>query len=445
MEGFSDEDYEKPFFRNHSHVGKKEPFVLSPAGETPVVQIPATINRYLRDYQREGVQFLYRQYEAGMGAILGDDMGLGKTVQVISFLSAVLGRTGTREDITNFKKKRQDSPDDHEEKQQVFLIVSPASVLYNWLDELETWGHFRVGKYHGDPSLRDEVLTRAEAGRLDIVITTYETLRRNLNEVNSVRFDWSAVIVDECHKIKEKKAKITEAMGQLRVRRRVGLTGTILQNNLMEMWCVLNWANPGCLGDDKDFRAKFVQPIEEGQKMNSTKRQLAEARRKAKMLSNLRKKWFIRRTKKIIADQLPTKEEQVVFCKLSDFQQTCYQSVLESEDVQLVLHQNDPCDCNSGLRQRECCHETNKEGELVKQLMFSYLSVLLKVSNHVALLLPEMQGSKKALKRTQRVCDVVFSKHPHFVRLAREAAFRTLSDPKYCGKMQVCISGKKMF
>ncbi|XP_078575534.1 uncharacterized protein LOC144861483 isoform X2 [Branchiostoma floridae x Branchiostoma japonicum] len=434
IEGFSDEDYEKPFFRNHSHVGEKEPFLLSPAGKTPVVQIPATINRYLRDYQREGVQFLYRQYERGMGAILGDDMGLGKTVQVISFLSAVLGRTGTREDIINFKKKKQSPPD---KDQQVFLIVSPASVLYNWLDELDTWGHFRVGKYHGDPSLRDEVLTRAEKGRLDIVITTYETLRRNLNEMNSVRFEWSAVIVDECHKIKEKKAKITEAMGQLRVRRRVGLTGTILQNNLMEMWCVLNWANPGCLGDDKDFRVKFVKPIEEGQKMNSTKRQLAEARRKAKVLSNLRKKWFIRRTKKIIADQLPTKDEQVVFCKLSGFQQTCYQSVLDSEDVQLVLHQNDPCDCNSGLKRRECCYETNVDGESVKELMFSYLSVLLKVSNHVALLLPEMQGSKKALKRTQRVCDVVFKKHPHFVKLAREAAFRTLSDPKYCGKMQV--------
>eukprot|EP00058_Branchiostoma_floridae_P015028 XP_002600516.1 hypothetical protein BRAFLDRAFT_205490 [Branchiostoma floridae] len=399
----------------------------------PSAQIPATINRYLRDYQREGVQFLYRQFERGMGAILGDDMGLGKTVQVISFLSAVLGRTGTREDIINFKKK-QIPPD---KDQHVFLIVSPASVLYNWLDELETWGHFRVGKYHGDPSLRDEVLTRAEQGRLDVVITTYETLRRNLNEMNSVRFEWSAVIVDECHKIKEKKAKITEAMGRLRVRRRVGLTGTILQNNLMEMWCVLNWANPGCLGDDKDFRVKFVKPIEEGQKMNSTKRQLAEARRKAKVLSNLRKKWFIRRTKKIIADQLPTKDEQVVFCKLSSFQQTCYQSVLESEDVQLVLHQNDPCDCNSGLKQRDCCYETNAEGESVKELMFSYLSVLLKVSNHVALLLPEMQGSKKALKRTQRVCDVVFKKHPHFVKLAREAAFRTLSDPKYCGKMQV--------
>ncbi|XP_066299011.1 DNA excision repair protein ERCC-6-like 2 [Branchiostoma lanceolatum] len=434
IEGFSDEDYEKPFFRNHSHVGKKEPFLLSAAGKTPVVQIPATINRYLRDYQRDGVQFLYRQYEREMGAILGDDMGLGKTVQVISFLSAVLGRTGTREDIINFKKRKHAPPDD---EKKVFLIVSPASVLYNWLDELETWGHFRVGKYHGDPGLRDEVLTRAEQGRLDVVITTYETLRRNLTEMNSVRFSWSAVIVDECHKIKEKKAKITKAMGQLRVRRRVGLTGTILQNNLMEMWCVLNWANPGCLGDDKDFRVKFMKPIEEGQKMNSTKRQLAEARRKAKMLSNLRKKWFIRRTKKIIADQLPTKDEQVVFCKLSDFQQTCYQSVLGSEDVQLVLHQNDPCDCNSGLKRRECCYKTNADGEKVKELMFSYLSVLLKVSNHVALLLPEMQGSKKALKRTQRVCDVVFRKHPHFVRLAREAAFRTLSDPKYCGKMQV--------
>lgn len=94
---FDDEDLEKPYFPDRKFPSSAVPFQLSENGDS----IPYTINRYLRDYQREGAQFLYGHFIQGRGCILGDDMGLGKTVQVISFLAAVLGKKGTREDIEN--------------------------------------------------------------------------------------------------------------------------------------------------------------------------------------------------------------------------------------------------------------------------------------------------------------------------------------------------------
>ncbi|CAB4015028.1 DNA excision repair ERCC-6-like 2 [Paramuricea clavata] len=98
VDGFTDEDLEKPNF-SRKQSSEKVPFILSDVGNPPVVQVPSTINQYLREYQKEGIAFLYRQYSSGKGAILADDMGLGKTVQVIGFISAVLGKTGTKLDI----------------------------------------------------------------------------------------------------------------------------------------------------------------------------------------------------------------------------------------------------------------------------------------------------------------------------------------------------------
>lgn len=176
-------------------------------------KVPYTINRYLRDYQREGIKFMYNNYIQARGCILGDDMGLGKTVQVIGFLAAILHKKGTWEDIESNRPSflQSQACDKQSNPNQVFLIVAPLSVLYNWKDELETWGHFQVVVVHG--LKKEEELNRIKKGRIEIALTTYETLRICLDLFNDI--DWSAVIVDEAHKIKNPNSMITQAMKEL--------------------------------------------------------------------------------------------------------------------------------------------------------------------------------------------------------------------------------------
>ncbi|XP_029473508.1 DNA excision repair protein ERCC-6-like 2 isoform X3 [Rhinatrema bivittatum] len=429
---FDDEDLEKPFFRNRSSLGPAAAFQLSEDGDC----VPYTINRYLRDYQREGVQFLYGHYGQGRGCILGDDMGLGKTIQVIAFVSAVLRKKGTREDIENNmpefllrSMKRQSSV----ASKKMFLIVTPLSVLFNWKDELDTWGYFRVAVLHGNK--RDTELSRVKQGKCEVSLTTYETLRLCLDEFNSI--EWSAVIVDEAHRIKNPKAQVTQIMKSLKCKVRIGLTGTILQNNMEELWCVMDWAVPACLGSRTLFKKKFSDPVEYGQRHTATKRELATGRKAMQSLARKMSSLFLRRTKSLISNQLPKKEDRIVYCSLTDFQMAVYQTVLDTEDVSLVLRAREPCCCNSGRKRKNCCYKTNKYGDPVRTLYFSYLTILRKVANHAALLQTNSSTSKKQEVHIERVCNQVFSKFPDFVQQSKDAAFETISDPKYSGKMKV--------
>uniref|UniRef100_A0A8D0L3E3 DNA excision repair protein ERCC-6-like 2 n=1 Tax=Sphenodon punctatus TaxID=8508 RepID=A0A8D0L3E3_SPHPU len=414
---FDDEDLEKPYFPHRRLPSLAVAFELSEDGHC----IPYTINRYLRDYQREGVQFLYGHYSRKRGCILGDDMGLGKTIQVISFVAAVLDKKGTREDIENnmpefllraVKKEATSIP------KKIFLIVAPLSVLYNWKDELDAWGYFRVTILHG--SRKDSELSRIKQGKCEVSLTTYETVRLCLDEFNSI--EWSAVIVDEAHRIKNPKAQITQTMKALKCSVHIGLTGTILQNNMKELWCVMDWAVPGLLGSKTRFRKEFSDAVEHGQRHTATKRQLATGRKAMQKLARKMSGWFLRRTKAVISDQLPKKEDRMVYCSLTEFQKAVYQSVLETEDVSLVLRAREPCSCSSGRKRKN-------------SLYFSYLTILRKVANHAALL--QTDTSKQQEAHIKRVCNQVFSKFPDFVQLNKDAAFETISDPKYSGKMKV--------
>ncbi|KAL7392137.1 hypothetical protein ABVT39_019953 [Epinephelus coioides] len=399
-------------------------------------RVPYTINRYLRDYQREGIRFIYNNYIRSRGCILGDDMGLGKTVQVIGFLAAVLNKTGTWEDIQNNRPQflqSQMTSSKQSKPNKVFLIVAPLSVLYNWKEELDTWGHFQCVVVHG--LKKEEELARIRKGRIEIALTTYETLRLCLDQFNNI--DWSAVIVDEAHKIKNPNSQITQAMKNLTCKIRVGLTGTILQNNLEELWCVMDWAIPGCLGNIGHFKNKFSDPIEHGQKHSATKRALATGRKTVRALVRKISHLFLRRTKALIREQLPKKDDRVVYCTLTDFQRSVYQTVLDSDDVMLLLRSSEKCDCQSGKTRGSCCYQRNSKGAKIKTLYFSYMTILRKVANHVALLQSTAGTSKMQERYVAAICAEVFQKFPDFMQRCKDEAFEALSDPMYSGKMKV--------
>ncbi|XP_066567316.1 DNA excision repair protein ERCC-6-like 2 [Amia ocellicauda] len=429
---FDDRNLEKPLFHNRKSPGAEVSYKLSGNGES----IPYTINRYLRDYQQQGVKFIYSHYIQGRGCVLGDDMGLGKTIQVISFLAAVLHKKGTRDDIErnvpDFLLSQKPKSAVNKVK-KIFLIVAPLSVLYNWKEELDTWGHFRCTILHG--TKKEEEFARVKREKCEIALTTYETLRLSLDDFNSI--PWSAVIVDEAHKIKNPNSQITQAMKGLKCKVRVGLTGTILQNNMEELWCVMDWAIPGCLGSLKHFTTKFADPIEQGQKHSATKRSLALGRKAGMSLGKKISHWFLRRTKSLISDQLPKKDDRVVYCALTEFQQAVYQAVLDSEDVTLLLRSREKCSCGSGRQRKRCCFKTNSKGLAMQDLYFSYLTILRKVANHVALLQSKGNTSKQQEDYVNDICEKVFKRFPDFIQQSKQAAFETISDPKYSGKMKV--------
>ncbi|ESP05258.1 hypothetical protein LOTGIDRAFT_103296, partial [Lottia gigantea] len=435
---FTDDDMEKPKFSFPSP-GAKVPFILSHNGDEQNI-VPASINQYLRDYQRDGIRFLYNHYQLKQGAILGDDMGLGKTVQVIGFLAAILNKKGNNDDIMkqklSFIKKVCMSDTNYNEPERStspFLIIGPGSVIYNWLDELDTWGYFTTSKYHGTD--KEYSLTEVKKGKLEIVITSFETFRDNLNDICSV--DWQAVIVDEVHRIKDVKSLTTQALRKIPTQLRYGLTGTALQNNMVELWSILDWAQPGILGSVYEFTEEFVRPIEKGQRNDVTKRELAEARKKKEKFREIRKKIMLRRMKALIADQLPEKDDNVVFCKLSHLQTSVYKAILNHPDLLLVLKMEDPCSCGSDKSRAKCCFKINRDGINIQSIRFSFMHLLMKVANHVALLIPREGTSYLQKTRSNEICEIALKDHQEFINLTKDATFRTLSDPRYCGKMKV--------
>jgi SNF2 family DNA or RNA helicase len=377
-----DESEERPILSSHIKTQRpKKDIVLRESGAI----IPAPIAQWLREYQVEGVQFLHERFVKQTGAILGDDMGLGKTIQVIAFLTAAFGKTGTQRDAKCMRKIRRYG--DGRWYPRV-MIVCPGTLMRNWEDELEKWGWWQVYKFHGNPADRRGVLGAAKKGMLEILITTYDTYRNNEGEINTI--DWDCVIADECHQIKNKLAQITKAMNKVNALCRIGLTGTAIQNKYEELWNLLNWARPGAYGSAQEWKQMVALPLKMGQAHDASYAQLANARSKAKeLVEGILPSVFLRRMKTLIADQLPKKSDRVVFCQLTETQADAYREYIESDKCSFIRTAKEPCDCGSGKKRGWCCYvEVPGEGEKWAKFMFPCMISLQKLANHLALLLP---------------------------------------------------------
>jgi len=404
------------------HLPSLPPYQLQGMDQLPPGKVHAIFNYFLRDYQRSGVRFIWDRVGRGGGGVLCDDMGLGKTVQVIAFLSALFNKEGNSEDKRRIRELKTG-----DRKVQPVLVVCPSSVLCNWEEELRTWGHFAVVRFHKGE--KEEALRIAKKGSIEVVLTTFDTARQHREELNMV--DWKMMVVDECHKIKELQSGITRAMKAFSCQVRIGLTGTALQNKYEELWCLLDWANPGCLGSVKHFQAEFSSPMTKGFRLDATKAELATARLKQVKLNSLKQAWMIRRTKDgVISDQLPKKTDQVVFCGLSKFQMSVFSYLLSHPNTKLVLTAWERCTCGKKLPRSRCCY---RSGPQPQALLFQLMHVFLKVANHAALLLPRSTNSIAQAKLGEEICRAAAEKHPEL----RERSFLQLSDPKYSGKMEV--------
>ncbi|KAJ0296578.1 hypothetical protein COL5a_003007 [Colletotrichum fioriniae] len=392
--------------------------------------IPASIAQYLREYQIVGVRFLHRLFVYQRGGILGDDMGLGKTVQVATFLTAAFGKTADERDKKRLKKIRDVSGRWY----PTVLIICPGSIIENWKNELNRWGWWKVDVFHG--AGKEDVLSAARAGRIEIMITTYSTYKNHKSLVNTVK--WDAVVADECHQMKERSSEVTKAMNDVNALCRIGLTGTAIQNKYEELWTLLNWTNPGHFGTLSEWNTTITRPLTRGQSHDATLNQLRDARTTArKLVTNLLPGFFLRRMKTLIAHQLPKKSDRVVFCPLTDQQQEAYKNFISRPDVELLRTLSDPCECGSGNKQGWCCRKTLDDGTGWQSIIFPCVTTLQKLSNHLTLLIPatgnEQDDKHKREMRTLQTCCPDTWKYLYKNR----DAIMNLANPEFCGKWKV--------
>ena len=248
--------------------------VTSPQARTE----PKTFSGALRSYQREGLGWLRYLQRLGLGGCLADDMGLGKTVQVLAVLEArrrLRRRLGGRIPPS--------------------LVVAPRSLIYNWLNEAQAFTpELRAASYTG--AQRAEVLERL--GELDVLITTYGTLRRDIAQLRELRFDY--VILDEAQAIKNAGAQASKACRLLQGDHRLALSGTPVENHLLELWSIFEYLNPRTLGSKREFAALTRAGNEGG----------------LSMIARGLRPLILRRTKDQVLTELPDKTELTIHCEL---------------------------------------------------------------------------------------------------------------------------------
>jgi hypothetical protein len=269
----------------------------------PDTELPATVEAELRPYQKDGFDFLCHLTQIRLGGILADDMGLGKTLQTLAWLAWLRGRNG-----------KDPKP---------ALVICPASVLHNWQREANRFTpHLKVLVLESGAARHN---LRRQIPQHDLIVTNYSLLRRDLAALQ--KFAFRAVILDEAQFIKNPGAQITQSVKQLKADHRLALTGTPLENRLLDLWSIVDFIQPGYLGGQEHFSQTY-EP--RGEDAESAQR-IARRRLSAKLRPLL-----LRRLKKHVAKDLPERIEQRRDCQLGDEQRKLYLAELRRSREQVM-------------------------------------------------------------------------------------------------------------
>lgn len=277
-------------------IGEAAPAEDTLLQELPEYPIPGELRAELMEHQVVGYRWLRYLGERGLGGLLADDMGLGKTVQLIAMLAHLL----------------------EEGRHRPALVVAPLSLLENWAREIRRFC----------PSLRNIYLHRgperprhAEAFQpFDVVLTTYDTLRRDQLVLGEV--DWSVIACDEAQHVKNPTAQVTSSVKGMKATHRVALTGTPVENGLSELWCIVDFVQPGRLLSRKEFRETFERPIREAEADPNALRSLV-----GKLQERLHPH-YLRRTKDDVLAALPAKSVRRDAVPMSERQRRLYAGLL---------------------------------------------------------------------------------------------------------------------
>jgi len=273
---------------------------LRDAAAADPVPPPSGLQAQLRPYQEEGYQRLALWWRHRLGGILADDMGLGKTIQVLALISHAR-ETGERRPV---------------------LVVAPTSVLGTWRDEATRFA----------PGVRVQVVestrTTPDPASADVIVTSYTLLR--LEEARYAATDWAIVVLDEAQFVKNPRTRLHRAVQSLHAGMVLAVTGTPLENSLTELWALLSLTCPGLFPSPRKFREEYIKPIEQGKVPENAEGAPYRQRRLERLRHRIRP-FVLRRTKELVAPELPPRQEQELRVELSPAHRAVYDLVLQRE------------------------------------------------------------------------------------------------------------------
>lgn len=337
---------ERKFIAQMLDARKVEPF-----------EIPVAIKATLRSYQQDGVNWLHFLNRYNLHGILCDDMGLGKTLQTLCIVAS-----DHHDRAEQFAKTQ--SPDF---RPLPSLIVCPPTLSGHWQQEIRQFAPFLKSiAYVGPPAERGKY--RSQLNSADIVITSYD-ICRNDNEILAP-ITWNYCVLDEGHLIKNPRAKTTIAVKNFNSNHRLILSGTPIQNNVLELWSLFDFLMPGFLGTEKVFQDRFSKPIQNSRNAKSSSKEQETGALAIEALHKQVLPFLLRRLKEEVLDDLPPKILQNYYCDLSDLQKKLFEDFTKKE----------------GTKLQENAASSDKES---KQHIFQALQYMRKLCNSPALVMKE--------------------------------------------------------
>ncbi|ESQ41864.1 hypothetical protein EUTSA_v10012527mg [Eutrema salsugineum] len=302
---------------------KEEEGGVPGSGSTRLLTQPACIQGKMRDYQLAGLNWLIRLYENGINGILADEMGLGKTLQTISLLAYLHEYRGIS------------GP---------HMVVAPKSTLGNWMNEIRRFCPvLRAVKFLGNPEerryIRDELLV---AGKFDVCVTSFEMAIKEKTALR--RFSWRYIIIDEAHRIKNENSLLSKTMRLFSTNYRLLITGTPLQNNLHELWALLNFLLPEVFSSAETFDEWFQISGESDQQ------------EVVQQLHKVLRPFLLRRLKSDVEKGLPPKKETILKVGMSQMQKQYYKALLQ-KDLEVINGGGERKRLlNIAMQLRKCCN-----------------------------------------------------------------------------------------
>ncbi|MES2006253.1 MAG: DEAD/DEAH box helicase [Bacteroidota bacterium] len=372
------------------------------------IPAPAHLKEILRPYQESGFQWLNYLREVQWGGILADDMGLGKTIQALSFLHHLKEENGSLK----------------------ALVVCPTTLMFNWQNEIRKFTPSLTFSVHHGGNRSRESLASAD---IDVIITTYGTLRSDIKQFVDVSFDY--VVLDESQAIKNPGSKVTKAAGLLKAKNRLCLSGTPLQNNTFDIFAQMNFLNPGMLGSVEFFKQEFSVPIDKfGEKEQKDH------------LRKLLYPFILRRTKEQVAKDLPEKQEMVLFCEMGDEQRKIYDAyrndyrdkilgVVENQGIQKsqltilqgLMKLRQICDSPAIVKEEERFPNVSVKLEEIGR------EITENISNHKALIFSQFLGMLALIKEKMKELGVDYEYFDGSSTVAeREKAITRFQNDENC-------------
>lgn len=322
-------------------------FTLTHKVKETIRQPGILVGGKLMAYQMAGLDFLVSLYNNNLSGILADEMGLGKTIQTIALVA--------------YLKEFKNNNGPH-------LVAVPLSTLPNWASEFQKWcPSLKVLQYRGNKNERRALTSEVRKMRYNVLLTTFEYILREKRALCSVR--WKFVIVDEGHKMKNVKSKFHSTLGDFRSTHRLLLTGTPLQNNLNELWSLLNFLMPHTFSSSEDFEKWFEEPFKD-QYVEANREDVSLTEEEKLIVINrlhlVLRPFLLRRVKSDVLSDLPSKLEFVVRVQLSRWQQMVYEQLVN-----------------------KCLKVRDSSGKITSKSVANVIMQLRKVVNHPYLFLDQ--------------------------------------------------------